>query len=148
MEVAVARIRDGRARHGRGAARCERHRQRWLLGGVTQASPGLRQQFRPAGCLVAGLPGREPLGAQHGFDGRVVRLKIGPGDRPALVPPARGRISDEPLLVLAEQHVGIDERAAAQTTGYDGLEVGERPYVEKPVASPHRVPEVRREVGR
>ncbi len=109
MDVSVARIRDGRARHGLGTARRERHRQRWLLGGVTQAPPGQREQLGAAGGLVAGLPGREPLGAQHGLDGRVVRFEVGPGDRPALVPPARGRIPDEPLLVLAEQHVGIDE---------------------------------------
>ncbi len=148
VDVAVGRLPDGRPRYRGVAADPERDRQRRLLGGVSQPFPGLLQQFGPAGDLVTRLPLGEALYIHHRFDGRIVRFQIGPADRPALVTVAGGRVANEPLLVLAEQDVGVDERAAAQTAGDDRLEVGEGPDVEKAVPSLARIPEVRGDFGR
>ena len=44
----------------------------------------------------------------------VVRLQVGARDRPVLVAAAVAVLSHEPPLVLAQEHVGVDQRAAAE----------------------------------
>src|SRR3712207_7158733 len=51
--------------------------------------------------------------------------------RSLVAPAGQRRLGDEPLLVLAEQDVGVDERPAAQTAGHHGLQAAEGPHVER-----------------
>ncbi len=39
----------------------------------------------------------------------VVRVEIRPRDRPVLVPAVSSVFSDEPMLILPQEHVGVDE---------------------------------------
>ena len=59
-----------------------------------------------------------------------MRLEIGPRHRP------RSGVSVylglEPVLVLANEDVGVDQRPAAESGGDDRVDVGERPHVEEP----------------
>ena len=62
-----------------------------------------------------------------------------------LVAAARQRLLvDEPLLVLAQQHVGVDQRAAAQAAGDHAVDALEAPDVEQAVAALAGLPEVAR----
>lgn len=61
-------------------------------------------------------------------------------------PPGRARAGrDEPVLVLAEQHVRVDQRAATQAAGHKRVEPGERPQVKQPLQSFAGIPKVRTE---
>src|SRR3712207_7789129 len=61
--------------------------------------------------------------------------------RSLVAPAGQRRLGDEPLLVLAEQDVGVDERPTAQTAGHHGLQTTEGPHVEQPVQAAAGVPE-------
>src|SRR5206468_2645606 len=65
---------------------------------------------------------------------------IGATDRPVLAV-----VMDEPVLVLADHHVRIDQRATPKTARHERIEPAERPRVEHPVQALARVPEVLRE---
>ena len=87
--------------------------------------------------------------AEHLLDPVVVRIEVGPAQRPALVAAARDRrLVHEPLLVLAEQDVRVDQRPAAETAGHHALEAAERPDVEETLQALARVPEVAAHRGR
>ncbi len=148
VQVPVVRERDGRAGRGSGAADRERHRERRLLRGVAEPYAGVLEQLRLAGYLVAGLALGESLRVQRALGPVVVRVEVGAGDRPGLVPVAGRCVAHEPLLVLAQQHVGVDQRAAAEAAGDHRLEVAERPDVEQTVQALAGVPEVAGHVGR
>ena len=78
--------------------RRQRHREPRSLGGLAQG----------VGLDRVGV--RVGRGADHRLDGVVVRLEVGTGDRPVLVTAVRqGLLVHEPLLVLAEQDVGVDQ---------------------------------------
>ncbi len=86
------------------------------------------------------LVGRIGRGREHGLDPVVVRLERLPVERPRALP-----LTVEPaeaVLGLSQDHVRVDERAAAQPRGHEGAHVGERPEVEQPVQARGRVPEV------
>ena len=91
---------------------------------LTASGSQLVRQPRPPGRLGVfarlggGQPqvGRQRVGADQLLDGVVVGFQI-----PALQRPVHSRRPsrprDEPVLVLAEQDVGVDQRAAAQPAG-------------------------------
>src|SRR5215211_1265091 len=99
-------------------------------------SPGL-------GCLVVWrLVEGVLLWAQHPFDGVVVGVEIVAGHGPVLVAAVRDVFLDEPLFVLADQHVRVDERAAAEPAGDERVHPAEAPEVVQPVQSLAGIPEV------
>ncbi len=105
------------------------------LGGVAERV-GLR------GVGVPRVVQRIGGGADHPFDRVVVRFQVRPGDRPVLVAAAGDRlVVDEPVLVLAQQHVGEEQRAAAEAAGHQRVQAPEAPHLEHPVPSGRRVPE-------
>ena len=100
---------------------------------------GGRRQSRPCSPLhraCARLRGtrvgleleRVLLRLDHGLDAVVVRLEVGAADRPVLAV-----LVHEPLLVLPEEHVRVDDRAAAQAAGDECLDALEAPDVEEAV---------------
>jgi hypothetical protein len=115
--------RDGERRPGQVQAqpvRCLPHR-----GGLRRVLVGVR------------------CGAEHLLDPVVVRIEVTAADRPVLVPPAgQWRFVDKPLLVLAQQDVGVDQRPASEAAGDDSLQSAERPDVEQSVQTLAGVPEV------
>ena len=109
----------------------ERQRHPGALGGLTHRSR--------LGSVEVGVGG----GADHLLDGVVVRLEVGAGHRPVLVSPSWNRLLvHEPLLVLAQQHVGVDERTPTQAAGHESVEALEAPHVVQPVSSRSWLPEV------
>ena len=93
------------------------------------------------------LVDRVLLDVHHALDAVVVRVEVGARDGPVLVavlPRAvAGLLAHEPLLVLAQQDVGVDQRAAAQTARADRVDVLEAPHVEHAVKPLAGVPELR-----
>jgi hypothetical protein len=83
----------------------------------------------------------EALEADHLLDPVVVRVEVGPVDRPVLVAAGLQVLVDEPLLVLADEHVGVDERAAAQPRGDERVDAAEGPVVIHARQAVGRVPE-------
>ena len=87
------------------------------------------------------------LHVHHPLDALVVRVEVCARDRPVLVAvlPAAvaGLLAHEPLLVLAQQHVRVDQRAAAEAARGDRVDVVEAPHVEHAVQARARVPELR-----
>ena len=153
----VSRVWPWRFGYGAGNDRLARHR---IATGVGERDGQVgSSQWRPSDVAVSHRPGLgrvavagtregEPLGAEHALDLVVVRLEIGVGDRPVLVPAARlGRSLGEPALVLAQQDVGVDQRSAAEAAGDHRLDVAERPDVEEPVRTLARVPHVGRQLS-
>ena len=66
-----------------------------------------------------------------------------------LVPAAgHGLLVHEPLLVLAQQDVGVDQRAAAQAAGHHAVDAVEAPDVEQAVPALAGLPEVRGHAAR
>src|SRR5205823_11536153 len=80
------------------------------------------------------------LGTEHLLGRIVVRLELGPRDWP------RDRLArtlgDEPLLIFAQQNVGVDERAATESAGDQSFHPAERPDVEHAVKALVRIPEI------
>ena len=76
------------------------------------------------------------------LDRVVVRVEVGAGHRPGFVAAVRQRIVlDEPVLVLAQQDVRVDQRAAAEAARHDRVAAAEPPDVEHAVEPGGRVPE-------
>ena len=107
----------------------ERHRER--RHDDLQAQRRGRVAQRPAlGQVGVGVRGR----LQHGLHRVGVRVEVASAQRPVLVPAARQRrVVDEPPLVLAQQHVRVDQRPATQSAGDDGLQLPEGADVEQAV---------------
>src|SRR5437016_1140557 len=68
-------------------------------------------------------------------------LELGPAHGPVLVAAAR-QVANEPPLILADEHVGVDERTAAQPGGHEAFDAPEVPQLEQALAAFARVPEV------
>jgi len=112
----------------------ERRRERLVAERGGRVPEGHR--LRDRGVRVG--PGRE-----HRLDGVVVRIEVLPPDRPVLVAAAgQGLVVHEPALVLPQQDVGVDERAAAEPRRDDRLQLPEGPDVEQAVQAVLRLPEV------
>jgi hypothetical protein len=62
------------------------------------------------------------LRAHHSLDRVVVSVELGPREGPVLVAAARQVFLDEPLLVLAQQDVGVDEGAAAEAARHERVD--------------------------
>ena len=84
---------------------------------------------------------RVPLDADHPLDAVVVRVEVGARDRPVLVAAVGEVLLDEPALVLAQEHVGVDQRAAAEAGRDERVDPAERPVVVHPGEPALRVPE-------
>ena len=120
---------DRLARHRRPALVGERDGQRRqepveavLLGGVLEGV-GLR---RPRVRLVLERVALEP---DHRLDAVVVRVEVLARDRPVLVAAVVDVLLHEPLLVLAQEDVGVDQRAAAEAGRDQRVDPLERPVV-------------------
>ena len=111
-------------------------------GGSCQSRPSRAALSRMRGVLAVAGYGYG-VAPEHLLDPVVVRVEVGAAQRPALVAAARHRrLLHEPLLVLAQQDVRVDQRAAAETAGHHALEAAERPDVEQALHALARVPEV------
>ena len=83
------------------------------------------------------------------LDGGVVRFEVLVRDRPLLdhVLPVRV-VLYEPAGILAQHHVGVDQRTATESTRRERVDPLERPHVEHPVQAFARVPQVVRHLRR
>src|SRR6185437_12827739 len=69
-------------------------------------------------------------------------VQVGAGHGPGFVAALRQRILvDEPVLVLAQQDVRVDQRAAAEAARHDGVAAAEAPDVEHAVEPGGGIPE-------
>src|SRR4051794_35269497 len=94
-----------------------------VVGGLLE-----RHRLRRRGIRLALVRGGLP--ADRGLSLPVEPLEVAVVERPAVA----GRILLlEPALVLAQQDVRVDQRAAAKSGRDEGLEVAEGPRVEEPV---------------
>lgn len=140
--VLLDRLTDQRRVAGVG----ERHRE--VDQAPVQAEPLRRvaKRQRLERLVVGVLVERVLLDVHHPLDTVVVRIQIGARDRPVLVaalPRAPARLlAHEPVLVLAQQDVRVDERAAAEAAGDDRVDVVEAPDVEHPVQAFAGIPEL------
>ena len=143
VQVAVVRVHDRQPGPGRGTGRGrEADRERRQLPGQAEFRRRVLHRARLGCRCVRVHVQRVGRGAEHPLDLVIVRVEVGPGDRPGFVSAPRQRIIlDEPVLVLAHQHVRVDQGAAAQPAGHHRIAVGEPPDVEHPVTSPGRIPE-------
>ena len=105
-----------------------------------------RERLRRA--VVGSMFERIALGGEHLLGAVVVRVEVCAGERPGLAARAGPLGRHEPLLVLAQKHVRVDQRAAAETARDQGVEPRERPQVEQPLKPFARVPEVVLEADR
>ena len=143
VQVAVVRVHDRQPGPGHGTGRRrEADRERRQLPGQAEFRRRVPHRARLGCRCVRVHVQRVGRGAEHPLDLVIVRVEVGPGDRPRFVPAPRQRlILDEPALVLAHQHVRVDQGAAAQPAGHHRIAVGEPPDVEHPVTTPGRIPE-------
>ena len=130
VQVAVGRERQARLGSPRLVGEGDGQRRVLHLQAGRLGRFGERERLGRGG--VGLLIGRIGRGREHGLDAVVVRLQGFPVERPLA----------EAVLRLAQDHVRVDERAAAQPGGHEGAHVGERPEVEQPVQARGRVPEV------
>jgi hypothetical protein len=72
---------------------------------------------------------RVSLYADHPLDAVVVGVEVGAGHRPVLVSAVAQVLLDEPALVLAQEDVGVDQRAAAEAGRDERVDPAERPVV-------------------
>ena len=92
---------------------------------------------------------RKGLRVEHLLDAVVVRLEVVARDGPVLEAAVGQVLFDEPALVLADEHVGVNQRPAAQSAADQRLDALERPQVEHAVQAGARVPEIAlRPIGR
>src|SRR5437588_4136777 len=77
------------------------------------------------------------------FDLLVVLLQFGVADRPIFAAIFVGIFPHEGARILAQHHVGVDERSASETARYDHVEVLEAEGLEHSVLPFTRSPEVR-----
>ena len=119
VEVVVGRKRH--VRNGRPVAGGESDRQRRALDLQPRRGGGPSELHR-LGRGGVGLDVREGLRAQY-----LLRVVVMGGERGVVERPAVERVGR-----LAQEHVGVDERAAAQAAGHDRGDVGEGPHLEQP----------------
>jgi hypothetical protein len=138
---------DRLADHRRIAGVGERHREVDEVPVQPEALRRLAEGEHLERLVVRRLVERVLLDVHHPLDAVVVRVEVGARDRPVLVAVLPGAVAglllDEPVLVLAQQHVGVDERAAAQPAGTDRVDVVKAPQVEHPVQALAGIPELR-----
>ena len=79
---------------------------------------------------------------EHRLVALVVRLEVVVGDGPVLPASVIQVFADEGRRVLAEEHVRVQQRAAAEPARDDPAEPAELPHVEQPVQALARIPEV------
>ncbi len=138
VDVAVRRLLDQLLRLGSATgARSERHRERRLDHLQPERLCRLAQRLRFRQIRV-GVRRR----SHHRLDRVVVTIEVVAPDGPVLVAAAgQGRVVHEPSLVLAQQDVGVDQRAAAQSRRDDRLDLAERADVEQAEQLVLRLPE-------
>ena len=121
----------------------ERDRER----GAHRAQPGaMRGLLERDGLGRVGVRIRD--GPHHRFDAVVVRVEVFAADRPVLVPAAgQRRVVHEPLRILPQQHVRVDQRSASQAARDHPLEPAEAPRLEEAVERVGGRPEVLTELA-
>src|ERR1041384_8183836 len=83
---------------------------------------------------------RELLRCQYGFDMLVVPHELVVGDRPAFVASVREVLLREPIRILAEQHVRVDQRSSTDTARAQRAAMAEEPHVVDAIQAGARVP--------
>jgi hypothetical protein len=132
---------DRLARHGRAALVGERDRELGqeplepvLLGRLLEGDRLGRRRVRFVLERIA-------LQLEHPLDAVVVRVEVLARDGPVLVPAVVEVLVHEPALVLADEHVGVDQRAAAEPRADERVDAAEGPVVVHPDQAARRVPE-------
>ncbi len=112
--VEVGRLRDRLTRHRRRTLVRERDRQRHQRPVEIESVRRIAKSQHLGGLIVGRVRERELLNPHPPLDAVVVLLEVRASHRPVLVPAALAILDHEPPLVLAQEHVGVDQRAAAE----------------------------------
>ena len=142
MQVgSTRRVGDDLADRRRPPRSREGHGQRRQEGLPAQARGRVHEGHRAGRAGVRLVVEGEPLRRQHPLGAVVVGVQVLARDRPVLGAPRRSLLVDEPLGVLAQHHIGVDERSTAEPGRDDRAKVVEGPDREHPVEALARIPE-------